>query len=68
MKKKMDSIDRTIRLIVALLIGILYLAGQITGTLAIILGIVAAIILMVSTLKVRPLYVISMLSCAKELH
>jgi len=41
MKLNMGSIDRTIRLAVAAIIAVLYFTGQITGTVAIVLGIVA---------------------------
>jgi hypothetical protein len=41
MKLNMGPIDRTIRLAVAAIIAVLYFTGQITGTVAIVLGIVA---------------------------
>jgi Na+(H+)/acetate symporter ActP len=66
MKKNMGSVDRTIRVIVALVIGILYLAGQITGLVALILGIVAVIFLLTSVLGFCPLYVPFKLSTKKE--
>ncbi|HUI30307.1 MAG TPA: DUF2892 domain-containing protein [Candidatus Acidoferrales bacterium] len=66
MKKNMGSVDRTIRVIIALLIGILYLAGQINGILALILGIVAVIFLLTSIVSFCPLYVPFKLSTKKE--
>ena len=62
----MGSVDRTIRVIIALLIGILYLAGQINGILALILGIVAVIFLLTSIVSFCPLYVPFKLSTKKE--
>ena len=41
MKLNMGPIDRTIRLAVSAIIAVLYFMGQITGTVAIVLGIVA---------------------------
>jgi glucose uptake protein GlcU len=57
MKRNMGSIDRGIRIIAAVLIGILYLANQITGTAAIILGIIAVIFLLTSFISFCPIYV-----------
>ncbi len=56
MKKNMGSTDRTIRIILAVLIGILYFTKQITGTAAIILGILAIIFLLTSFISFCPLY------------
>jgi len=66
MKKNMGPVDRTIRVIIALLIGILYLAGQINGILALILGIVAVISLLTSIVSFCPLYVPFKLSTKKQ--
>ena len=41
MKKNMGTIDRTIRLLFAIAVAILYLTGSITGVEALILGIIA---------------------------
>jgi hypothetical protein len=41
MKLNMGPIDRLIRLAIAALIAVLYFTGQITGAVAIVLGIVA---------------------------
>ena len=45
MKKNMGTADRIIRAILAVAIIVLYFAGQITGTAAIILGILAVLFL-----------------------
>ncbi len=57
MKKNMGTADRIIRVVLALLVVVLYLAGQITGIAAILLGIVALIFLVTSAIGFCPLYV-----------
>lgn len=56
MKKNMGTADRVIRAIVAVVIGFLYFTGQIGGTLAVILGIVAVAFLLTSIIGVCPSY------------
>lgn len=56
MKKNMGGLDKTIRLAVAALIAILYFTNVISGTLAIILGIVATIFALTSFISFCPLY------------
>jgi len=56
MKKNMGSADRTIRVSLAVLVAILYFTGVIGGTLAIILGILAAIFVVTSFVSFCPLY------------
>ncbi|HDZ62722.1 MAG TPA: DUF2892 domain-containing protein [Nitrospirae bacterium] len=56
MKQNMGSADRIIRTILALAIVVLYLTGQITGTAAIVLGIVAVIFLLTSSIGFCPAY------------
>jgi hypothetical protein len=48
MKLNMGPIDRLIRLAIAAIIAVLYFTGQITGTVAIVLGIVAIVFLATS--------------------
>ena len=57
MTKNMGTADRTIRTVLALTIGVLFLTGTIRGTLAIILGIVALLFLTTSLLGWCPAYV-----------
>ena len=57
MKKNMGTADKIIRLVVVAIIAALYFAGQITGTAAIILGIVAVAFLMTSLIGWCPTYV-----------
>ncbi len=56
MKQNMGSADRVIRILLALVVAALYLADQISGTLAVILGLFAAIFLLTSFLGFCPLY------------
>lgn len=56
MKKNMGNLDRGIRVVIALVIAVLYFTGQITGTAAIILGILAVIFLATSLVGTCPLY------------
>ncbi|MEW6525728.1 MAG: DUF2892 domain-containing protein [Spirochaetota bacterium] len=57
MKKNMGTIDRLLRTIIAIVIIVLYFTGQITGTAAIILGILAVVFLLTSAVSFCPLYV-----------
>jgi hypothetical protein len=56
MKKNMGTADRAIRTIAAMVIGILLLTGQISGTLATVLGIFAVVFLLTSAVGFCPLY------------
>jgi len=56
MKKNMGTLDRVIRTILALLVAVLYFTGQISGTAAIILGIIAVVFLLTSVVSFCPLY------------
>lgn len=66
MKKNMSNIDRGLRVIVALVVAILYFAGQISGTVSIILGILAAVFILTSLVGTCPLYLPFGLSTKKE--
>lgn len=56
MKKNMGSADRIIRIIIAIVIGILYFTNVITGLLATILLIVGAIFLLTGLVSACPAY------------
>lgn len=66
MKKNMGTIDRIIRVILAIVVGVLYYTGQITGTAAIILGILALVFVITSAFGFCPLYVPIKLSTIKK--
>ena len=56
MKKNMGTIDRVIRIVLAIVVAILYVNGSITGTAAIILGILAVVFIITSLVGFCPLY------------
>lgn len=58
MKKNMGTIDRVIRILVALVVLILYFTNVITGTLAVVLLILAAVFVVTSFIGFCPLYVL----------
>jgi len=66
MTKNMGAADRIIRTILAVVIAVLYFADQITGTAAIVLGIIAIVFLLTSLVGVCPLYVPLKLSTRKK--
>jgi hypothetical protein len=57
MKKNMGTVDRIIRILLAIVVIVLYLTGNITGLAAIILGIIAVIFILTSLVGFCPLYV-----------
>lgn len=66
MKKNMGVADRIIRTILAIVVVFLYFTDQITGTAAIVLGILAIIFLLTSFVGFCPLYVPFKLSTRKK--
>jgi hypothetical protein len=56
MKKNMGTIDKVIRILVAVVIAVLYFTHIISGTLAIILLIVAGVFILTSLVSFCPLY------------
>ena len=56
MKKNMGSTDRIIRVIIALIVGALYFTGNISGTLGIVLLVLAGVFLLTSFINFCPLY------------
>lgn len=66
MKKNMGTIDRVVRTIIAAAIAVLYFTGQISGTLAIVLGVVAVAFLLTSLVSRCPTYVPFGISTRKE--
>ena len=66
MKRNMGTLDRSIRTILALVVAALYVTGAITGTAAVILGIVAVIFLITSFVGFCPLYTLFGFSTIKK--
>ncbi len=56
MKSNMGKMDRTLRVLVAVAVGVLYFTGVISGAVAIILGILAIVFLATSLVGTCPLY------------
>lgn len=56
MKKNMGTIDKAIRILIAIVIGVLYFTNTISGTMAIILGILAIAFVLTSFMSFCPLY------------
>lgn len=66
MKKNMSSVDRIVRLLFVALVVVLYFTGAISGTVAILLGVVAVVLLFTSASGVCPLYLSLGLSTLKK--
>lgn len=56
MKKNMGSMDRLIRVIIAAAVAVLYFTGTITGTLGIVLLVLAGVFVATSLVSFCPLY------------
>ncbi|MEO0557041.1 MAG: DUF2892 domain-containing protein [Bacteroidota bacterium] len=56
MTKNMGSVDRSVRAALAVLVGVLYFTNVISGTVAIVLGVLALIFLATSFIGTCPLY------------
>lgn len=56
MKKNMGTTDKVIRILIAVVIGVLYFTNAISGTLAIVLGILAIVFVLTSFISFCPLY------------
>ncbi|MBN1416173.1 MAG: DUF2892 domain-containing protein [Bacteroidales bacterium] len=56
MKKNMGTIDKVIRILIAIVIAVLFFAKAISGTLAIVLLILAGIFVVTSFISFCPLY------------
>lgn len=56
MKKNVGPTDKTIRIVFALVIAVLYFTNVISGTTAIVLGVLAIVFVLTSLVSVCPLY------------
>lgn len=67
MTKNMGSIDRGIRIAAAVLVAALYFSGVISGTVAIVLGVIAAVFILTSAVGFCPVYPLLRLNtCGKH--
>lgn len=58
----MGSVDRMIRIVVAIILAALYFTGTVTGTLGIVLVVIAGVFTLTSVISFCPLYSIVGLS------
>ncbi|KYG85036.1 hypothetical protein AWW67_17500 [Roseivirga seohaensis] len=56
MKKNMGNADKAVRILIAVAIAILYFGNIVTGTLGIVLLVLAAVFLLTSLVSFCPLY------------
>lgn len=66
MKRNMSTTDRSIRIVIAVILVGLYAAGIVTGTLAIVSLVVAGIFLITSFINFCPLYRLFGISTLKK--
>mgnify|MGYP001118388803 CR=1 FL=1 len=66
MKKNMGFTDRIIRLVLAAIFAILYFTGAVSGTLGIILLVLAVIFVLTSIVSFCPLYMLLKLNTLKK--
>jgi hypothetical protein len=66
MKKNLGTIDRTIRILAAIAIGVSLYTGALTGTIAIVGGVVAALLLVTGSVSFCPLYAALKISSRKN--
>ncbi|MFT3678303.1 MAG: DUF2892 domain-containing protein [Chitinophagaceae bacterium] len=67
MKKNMGNADRIVRILIAAVLAGLYFGGVLTGTLGLILVIVAGVFLLTSLVGVCPLYsLVGVNSCPRK--
>jgi hypothetical protein len=64
--KNMGTVDRLIRVLLAVVVAILYFTGNLTGVAAIILGILAIVFVATSIVSFCPLYIPFKLSTRKK--
>lgn len=56
MKKNMGAADKAVRILIAVIIAILYYTNIISGTVALVLGILAIVFVVTSFISFCPLY------------
>jgi hypothetical protein len=67
MKKNMGNADRLIRILIAALIAVLFLTNTISGTLGIVLLVLAGVFLLTSFISFCPLYAsLGITTCKKK--
>lgn len=62
MKKNMGSIDRAVRVVLAIIFGVLYFTGTVTGTFGLVLLVLGGVFLATSLVSFCPIYAVVGLS------
>lgn len=65
MKKNVGNTDKIIRLIIAAILAVLYFSGTVTGTIGIVMAIVAGVLVMTTIVSFCGLYTILGISTCK---
>jgi hypothetical protein len=66
MKANMGNTDKMIRILIAIALGILIYTNVVTGTIALVLGIVGAVFVLTSLVSFCPLYRVFGMSTCKR--
>lgn len=67
MKQNVGTVDRVVRIVVALVLGVLVLTGQVSGVLAIVLGVAAVALLATGLIGFCGLYtVLGISTCPRK--
>lgn len=66
MKKNIGTVDKVIRILVAVIILVLYFTHVVTGTLAVIILILAGVLVVTSLVGTCPLYILFGLSTREK--
>ena len=67
MKKNMGNIDKIVRILVALVIAVLFFTNVISGTLGIVLFVLAGVFVLTSLMSFCPLYtLVGINTCPKD--
>jgi len=66
MKKNVNSIDKIVRVLLAVILGFLIFSNQVTGILAIVFAVLAVVLLVTSFLSFCPIYAMLNLSTLKK--
>ena len=66
MKKNMGTVDKTIRIFIAAIIALLFFTKVITGTLAIVLMVIAAIFIVTSIISFCPIWALLGINTRKK--
>ena len=65
MKKNMNSLDRVVRILLAVAFAVLYFTGTVTGTIGLVLLVLGGVFLFTALVSYCPLYAIFGLSTCK---